>query len=77
MKITIIRHGKVDMTWDKKYNSAAYDSACAQYDQSPILYNGFYMRVLIRELKKQGYQIKKTSILGISNLDTVIAVKSG
>lgn len=37
VKITIIRHEKVDMTWKKKYNSAAYDSACQKYDACPVI----------------------------------------
>lgn len=174
----MIRHGKVDMSWDKKYNSAAYDLACDKYDECPIaskeyskiddtktvyiselsrtyetacrLFNkndfiktsllnevplksfkdttimyplwvwnfvgrfqwflqsgrqaesknetvirakkmiellekhqedcylithGFYMKVLIKELKKQGYKIKNNHFFGISNLDMIVAVK--
>ena len=37
MKIEIIRHEKVDMSWDKKYNATAYDLACNTYDKSPII----------------------------------------
>lgn len=37
MTIIVIRHEKVDMTWDKKYNSAAYDLACEHYERCPIV----------------------------------------
>lgn len=37
LRITVIRHEKVDMSWDKKYNSAAYDLACNKYDECPIV----------------------------------------
>lgn len=37
MKISIIRHEKVDMLWKKKYNSATFDLACDQYDKCPIV----------------------------------------
>lgn len=176
----MIRHEKVDMAWEKKYNSITYDLACNKYDECPLilqnkeyskiddantvyiselsrtyetacrLFNerdffetallnevplksfkdtnkmyplwmwsvlgrvqwflgsdrqaeskketivrakkmiqlleehqedcylvthGFYMRVLIKELKKQEYKIKNNHIFGISNLDMIIAVK--
>ena len=32
MRIIVIRHEKVDMSWDRKYNSSAYDVACERYD---------------------------------------------
>lgn len=147
MKITLIRHEKVDMAWDRNYTSVAFDTACEKYDKSPIVLlsakpfqtddtkkvyiselprtyetacrlfqkrdflqtallnevplrsfadteaqnliellkahqedcylitHGFYMRVLIKELKKQGYQMKKNGVFGISNLSAVTAVK--
>lgn len=37
MKIVMIRHGKVDMIWGKKYTSMGYDSACEQYNISDIV----------------------------------------
>lgn len=37
MTIILIRHEKVDMTWDKKYNSATYDLACGKYDKCPVI----------------------------------------
>ena len=37
MKITLIRHGKVDMQWQKAYTSRAYDRACSAYDLAPIV----------------------------------------
>ena len=40
MKISIIRHEKVDMFWEKKYNSATFDLACDQYDKCPIVLSG-------------------------------------
>lgn len=36
MKITIIRHGKVDMQWPKRCNSQAFDAACKEYDMAHI-----------------------------------------
>lgn len=36
MKIHIIRHGEVDMTWKKYYNSVSFDKACSTYDISTI-----------------------------------------
>lgn len=36
MKITIIRHGKVNMQWKKWYTSKQFDLACANYDISPL-----------------------------------------
>lgn len=36
MKITIIRHGKVDMEWKKWYTSEQFDEDCTKYDISPI-----------------------------------------
>lgn len=36
MKITIIRHGKVNMKWKKWYTSEQFDRDCAKYDISPI-----------------------------------------
>ena len=180
MEITMIRHEKVDMLWEKKYNSVTYDEACEEYDRCPILFSqteffraddtqtvyiselsrtyetarrifertdfcktallnevplrsfkdtekryplwlwnaagrlqwllksrrqaetrkdtvfrarktiklleshkqncclvthGFYMRILIKELKKRGYKIKKSRHFGISNLDSIVAEK--
>lgn len=36
MRITIIRHGKVNMKWPKKCSSAEFDRACEKYDISGI-----------------------------------------
>ena len=36
MKITIIRHGKVNMKWRKLYTSEQFDAACDAYDLSSI-----------------------------------------
>lgn len=36
MKITIIRHGKVDMQWKKWYTSRQFDMACTDYDTFPL-----------------------------------------
>lgn len=36
MKITIIRHGKVNMKWPKKCSSDDFDMACAEYDRSDL-----------------------------------------
>lgn len=37
MRIVIIRHEKVDMKWEKKYNSTTYDLACNKYNECPIV----------------------------------------
>lgn len=37
MKVILIRHGKVNMRWQKCYTSEAYDEACRIYDVAPIL----------------------------------------
>lgn len=37
MKIVIIRHAKVNMEWEKRYDSALYDLACKKYDTSDIV----------------------------------------
>ena len=36
MKITIIRHGKVNMKWKSWYTSEQFDKDCSNYDISPI-----------------------------------------
>ena len=36
MKITIIRHGKVDMKWKQWCTSEQFDKDCSNYDSSPI-----------------------------------------
>lgn len=36
MKVVLLRHGEVDMQWNKKYSSAEFDRACRNYDTSPI-----------------------------------------
>lgn len=36
MKITIIRHGKVNMRWKKWCTSEEFDEDCARYDSSPL-----------------------------------------
>lgn len=37
MKIVIIRHAKVNMEWEKRYDSKLYDLACKKYDTSDIV----------------------------------------
>lgn len=36
VKITIVRHGKVNMKWPKKCSSDEFDMACTQYDRSGL-----------------------------------------
>lgn len=36
MRITIIRHGKVNMKWPKKCSSSDFDMACAEYNRSEL-----------------------------------------
>ena len=40
-----------------------------------LITHGFYMRIFIRELKKQGYKIKNPHFLRISYLDMIVAIK--
>lgn len=37
MKITIIRHGKVDMKWSKWCTSKQFDFECCQYDEAALV----------------------------------------
>ena len=37
MKLTIIRHCKVDHTWKEKCTSKEFDEECALYDKAPIV----------------------------------------
>ena len=37
MKITMIRHGKVDMKWKKWYTSKQFDLDCSNYDLAPLI----------------------------------------
>ena len=51
MKIILIRHGKVNMDWEKSYDSKGFDEANANYDISPLYdYQG-------RTWKPEGFQI--------------------
>lgn len=36
MRITIIRHGKVNMMWPTKCSASDFDMACAEYDRSAL-----------------------------------------
>lgn len=36
MKIVLIRHEKVDMKWEKRYDSRSFDKACRSYDEAPV-----------------------------------------
>lgn len=36
MRVKIIRHGKVDMNWKKRYTSAEYDTVWDRYDEMDI-----------------------------------------
>lgn len=38
MRITVIRHGKVNMKWPKRCSSEDFDKACAEYDRSDLEY---------------------------------------
>ena len=40
-----------------------------------LITHGFYMKVLIKELKKQGYKIKNDSFFAISYLSMIVAIK--
>jgi broad specificity phosphatase PhoE len=46
MKITIIRHGKVNIKWPKKCNSIIFDKACKEYDLADIeSVDGFHIDI--------------------------------
>jgi broad specificity phosphatase PhoE len=46
MKITIIRHGKVNIKWPKKCNSTIFDKACKEYDLADIeSVDGFHIDI--------------------------------
>ena len=36
LKITVIRHGKVEYHWSKRYTSKEFDRACREYDAAPV-----------------------------------------
>lgn len=57
MKITIIRHEKVQMTWEKKYNSAGFDLACDTYDRCDIIAK-----------EKENFQMEDVQAIYISEL---------
>ena len=40
-----------------------------------LITHGFYMRVFIKQLRRQGYKISNNRIWGISNLGMIVAVK--
>ena len=58
MKVLLIRHGKVDMEWEKTYTSEEYDNACSMYDEADIVpiehpqQTGDYKRIYISSLKR-------------------------
>ncbi len=37
MKIVLIRHGKVDMKWEKNYTAEGFNGALKLYDESPLV----------------------------------------
>lgn len=37
MKIVLIRHGKVDMSWPRRCDAPGFDRACREYDYAPVL----------------------------------------
>ena len=40
-----------------------------------LITHGFFIRTFVKELKKQGYKIKRNRKFGVSNLDKIIAIK--
>lgn len=40
MRIVMIRHAKVDMRWEKSYDSRSFDRACLEYDKKHIVFEG-------------------------------------
>lgn len=50
MKIIMIRHAKVDMAWDKSYDSEGWDAANKTYDESPI-------KEVKEHLKSEGFRV--------------------
>lgn len=56
MKIVVIRHAKVNMKWERRYNSVGFDEACKKYDNSPI------------DTIDKKYNVEGNSIIYISGL---------
>ena len=58
MKVLLIRHGKVDMEWEKTYTSEEYDNACSMYDEADIVpidhpqETGDYKKIYVSSLKR-------------------------
>ncbi len=58
MKILMIRHGKVDFQWERKYTPEEYDRACRSYDEADILpvdhvqETGDYERIYVSSKKR-------------------------
>ena len=58
MKIVIIRHGKVNYTWNKWYTSEGFDQACSEYNDAPIIEERYkvpdieYQNIIISELSR-------------------------
>lgn len=41
MKVVIIRHAEVDLTWSKRSTSEEFDAECRMYDEAPIKKNEY------------------------------------
>ena len=78
MKIIIIRHGKVNYSWNKRYTSEEFDQACREYDAAPIKDEQYeipdikYQRVIISGLSRTrdtaenlhvNVKVKKTDLI--------------
>ena len=51
MKMVLIRHGKVDMTWEKSYTAEGFNRANQLYDTSPLV------PVNVKPLNGDGYRL--------------------
>lgn len=86
MKITIIRHGKVNMKWPKKCTSYDFDKACLEYDISNIeeiksfppienISGKIYVSPLSRSLNTAKRLFKRTDFFEFSEI-TEVPLKS-
>ena len=55
MKIIMIRHAKVDMEWEKSYDSAGWDKANEAYNAAPI-------KEITEHLKSEGFRVYISSL---------------
>ena len=70
MKIVIIRHGKVNYTWNKWYTSEEFDQACSEYDDAPIMEKKYsvpdieYQSIIISGLSRTRDTVENLNVNG-------------